>query len=66
MFDVVLLTVAGLQVPVIPFVEVVGSNGAGLPLQIAGTAAKVGIVGGVTVIANVVCVAHCPAFGVNV
>jgi hypothetical protein len=39
-----LLTVAGLQVPVIPLVDVVGNTGAVLPLQIAGTAAKVGVI----------------------
>jgi hypothetical protein len=39
----VLLTVAGLQVPVIPLVDVVGKTGAVAPLQIAGTAANVGV-----------------------
>jgi hypothetical protein len=40
---VVLLTVAGAQVPVIPLVDVVGKTGAVDPPQIAGTAAKVGV-----------------------
>jgi hypothetical protein len=64
--EVVLFTVAGLQVPVIPFVEVVGKIGAVAPLHSAGIAAKVGIVAGLTVMDNVVGLAHCPVFGVNV
>jgi hypothetical protein len=40
----VLLTVAGLQVPVIPLVEIVGNNGATVPLQKGAIAAKVGVV----------------------
>jgi hypothetical protein len=40
----VLLTVAGAQVPVIALVDVVGKTGAVVPLQIAGTAAKVGVI----------------------
>jgi hypothetical protein len=39
----VLLTAAGLQVPVMPLVDVVGKTGAVLPLQIAGTAANEGV-----------------------
>jgi hypothetical protein len=42
---VVLLTVAGLQVPVIPFVEVVGKIGAVAPLQIAEIGANVVVTG---------------------
>jgi hypothetical protein len=61
-----LLTVAGLHVPVIPLVEVVGSTGATAPLQIGGTALKVGSTLELTVTVNVVVVAHCPAAGVNV
>jgi hypothetical protein len=44
----VLLTVAGLHVPVIPLVDVVGKTGAVAPLQIAGIAANVGITIGFT------------------
>jgi hypothetical protein len=62
----VLLTVAGLQFPVIPFVEVVGNTGAVDPVQIGFIAAKVGIMLELTVTFNVVIVAHCPAVGVNV
>ena len=62
----VLLTVAGDHVPVIPFVEVVGSVGAAAPEQIGATAAKVGVTFGLTVTIKVVFVAHCPAVGVNV
>jgi hypothetical protein len=62
----VLLTVAGFQVPVIPFVDVVGKTGAVAPLQIADIAAKVGVVEGFTVTVIVSEVAHWPAVGVNV
>ena len=41
---VVLLTVAGLHAPVIPFVDVVGNTGAALPEHIGATAANVGVV----------------------
>ena len=54
----VLLMVAGLQVPVIPLVEVVGNVGAEEPEQNAGIAANVGVTLGVTVISIVVVVAH--------
>ena len=64
--DVVLLTTAGLQVPVIPLVEVVGNVGAGDPEQKAGIGLKVGVTFGVTVTLKVVVVAHCPAAGVKV
>jgi hypothetical protein len=62
----VLLTVAGLQVPVIPLVDVVGKTGAVAPLQNAGTAANVGVTFGFTVTDKVVVVAQSPAVGVNV
>jgi hypothetical protein len=62
----VLLTVAGLQVPVIPLVDVVGKTGAVAPLQNAGTAAKVGTVFVFTVTFKVVVVAQSPTVGVNV
>ena len=62
---VVVLT-AGLQVPVMPLVEVVGNTGAAAPAQTAGIAAKIGVIGAVTVMLNVVFVAHCPVVGVNV
>lgn len=55
---VVLLTVPGFQVPVIPFVEVDGSTGAIAPLQIGGTAANVGTTFELTVTVSVVVVAH--------
>ena len=63
---VVLLTVAGLHVPLIPLVELAGNIGAVVPLQKAGIAAKVGVVGVVTVVVKVAVVAHCPAVGVKV
>ena len=57
---------AGDQVPVKPLVEVVGSADKVAPEQIGATALKVGVIFGLTVIVNVVVVAHCPAVGVNV
>jgi hypothetical protein len=64
----VLLTVAGLHVPVIPLSDVVGSVGTVPPLQIVNEVPKlkVGVIFGFTVTVNVVVVAHCPAVGVNV
>jgi hypothetical protein len=61
----VLLTVAGLHVPIIPLVEVVGRTGAGDPLQIGAMALKVGVVGEFTVTVSVAPVAHCPTIGVK-
>jgi hypothetical protein len=62
----VLLTVAGLQFPVIPLVEVEGNKGAVDPVQIGFTTANVGVMLELTVTSNVVVDAHCPAAGVNV
>ncbi len=61
----VLLT-AGAQVPLIPFVDVVGNMGAGSPLQMAVTGLKVGVIGEFTVTVSVVIDAHCSAAGENV
>jgi hypothetical protein len=55
---VVLLTVAGLHVPVMPLVEVVGSKGAVDPSQIGAMAVKVGVTVGFTVTVNVAVEAH--------
>ena len=57
---------AGAQVPVIPLLEVVGNAERVPPEQMGATAVKVGVMFGLTVIVNVVVVAHCPAIGVNV
>ncbi len=64
----VVLSSAGNQVPVIGgiLVEDSGSAAKAAPEQIGTTAAKVGKIFGLTVIANVVVVAHCPAVGVKV
>jgi hypothetical protein len=62
----VLLTTAGDQVPVMPFVDVNDNTGAVDPSHIVATAAKVGVTLGVTVTSNVVGVAHWPAVGVKV
>ena len=63
---VAVLFSAGDQVPVIPFVEVVGNAANVPPEQIGFTVANVGVILELTVIVNVCVVAHCPAFGVNV
>ena len=54
----VLLTTAGDQVPLMPFVDVNGSTGATAPEQIGATAVNVGVTFGLTVIVKVVVVAH--------
>ena len=61
------LSNAGLHVPVIPLVEVVGNGDRSSPVHIGATAANVGVAGvEFTTISNVVVVAHCPAVGVKV
>ena len=57
---------AGAQVPVMPLFEVVGSADKVAPEQIGATAVNVGVMFGLTVIVNVVVVAHWPAVGVKV
>ena len=49
-----------------PLLDVVGSGASVAPAQIGATAANVGVIFGLTVIVNVVVVAHCPAVGVKV
>ena len=49
-----------------PLIDVVGSAASADPEQIAATGVKVGRTFGLTVIVNVVVVAHWPASGVNV
>ena len=58
MAEVVLLTVAGLHVPVILFVDVVGKVGAVVPEQIGSIASNVGAMLGLTVKSTVLVVAH--------
>ena len=62
---VAVLSKAGDQVPVIPLVEVVGNADKVAPEHIGATTLKVGVIFGLTVIVNVVVVAHCPAVGVK-
>jgi hypothetical protein len=57
---------AGAQLPVIPFVDVVGSGASVAPKHIGATAVNVGVTFGLTVIVKVAVVAHCPAVGINV
>ena len=63
---VAVLFKAGAQVPLMPFVEVVGIAARASPEQIAATAANVGVINGLTVIVSVVVTAHWPAVCVNV
>ena len=60
------LLIAGDQLPVNPFSEVVGNPAKFDPEQIGATAANVGVIFGLTAIAKVVVVAHCPVAGVKV
>ena len=64
----VLLTVAGLHVPVMPLVDVVGNVGAVAPAQILTLVpnAKVGVTIGFTVTFTVTGLAHADALGVKV
>jgi len=57
---------AGAHVPVIPLLDVVGRAESVAPEQMAATGVKVGVTFGLTVMVNVVVVAHCPAIGVKV
>ena len=61
-----MLSSAGAHVPLMPLVEVVGSGVSGSPEHIAVTGLNVGVISELTVMVNVVVVAHCPAVGVNV
>jgi hypothetical protein len=62
----VLLTVAGLHVPVTPLVEVVGNTGAVAPLHIAAIGLNVGATIGFTTTDKVVALAQSPTVGVKV
>jgi hypothetical protein len=62
----VVLSKAGVQVPVNALLEVVGKADNTPPEQIGATGEKVGVIFGLTVIVKVVVVAHCPTVGVNV
>jgi hypothetical protein len=63
-----LLTVAGVQLPVIPLADVAGNDGTAPPSQMVCEVPKLntGVTLGLTVTANVTVVAHKPASGVNV
>ena len=60
------LIVDGLQVPVMPFSEVVGRVPGVAPTQYGPNWVKVGVAFGFTTTVMVVVLAHCPADGVNV
>ena len=63
---VAVLLIAGLQVPVMALMEVVGKAGIVAPEQYGPTAANAGVIFSLMVMVNVAVVAHCPASGVNV
>ena len=50
----------------IPLLDVVGNGANTVPEQIGATALNVGAIFGLTVMASVAVVAHCPAVGVKV
>ena len=62
---VVVLSIAGAQVPVIPLLEVVGNGDNVAPEHIGATAVNVGVILELTVMVKVVVVAHWPASGVK-
>ena len=61
-----MLSNAGVHVPVMPFVDVVGKAERLSPLQISATGSNVGVTIAFTVMVSVCDVAHCPAVGVKV
>jgi len=63
---VAVLLIAGLQVPVMPFVEINGKAGITVPAQYGPTAAKVGVSNGSMMIVTLVIAAHWPSAGVKV
>lgn len=63
---VAVLLIAGLQVPLIPLLDVVGNAASVAPEHIGATWVNVGVMTGFTVMVIVVLVAHCPAVGVKV
>lgn len=64
----ILSTTAGLHVPLIPFVDVLGNGGTAAPVQIDWKVPKlkVGVTIGFTVTVNVNGSTHCPGAGVNI
>ena len=63
---VVVLSSAGVQVPVMPLLEVVGNGVNVAPEHIGAAAVNVGVILELTVIVKVSVVAHCPGSGVKV
>ena len=63
---VAVLFSAGLQIPLMPLIEVVGNAAMLAPEQMAATGANVGVTGAFTVMVRLAVVAHCPADGVKV
>ena len=63
---VAVLSRAGDQLPVMPFVDVVGRAGNTAPEHIGATGLNAGVMFGLTVMVSVAVVAHWPAAGVKV
>ena len=63
--DAVLIT-AGLQVPLMPLLDIVANNGAVLFWQSVPIEVNTGVICVAIVTSSVVDVAHCPAVGLNV
>jgi len=63
---VVVLSIAGDHVPVMPLFDIVGNELIVAPEQNGPMDANVGVIFGVMVIVKVAVVAHCPAVGVKV
>ena len=61
-----MLLIDGVQVPVIPLFEVVGSAAKVPPAQMADTCVKVGVIFELTVMVILAVLPHCPTFGVKV
>ncbi|MNS50251.1 hypothetical protein D3C72_828930 [compost metagenome] len=57
---------AGVQVPLIPLIELRGNAARAAPEQIGPTCVNTGVRIGFTTIVMVAGIAHCPADGVNV
>lgn len=63
---VVVFVIAGLQVPVMPLLDVVGKGDKISPLQMGANWVNVGVTDGLTMICIVCVFAHCPTLGVKV
>ena len=58
--------IAGVHVPIMPLIDVVGSGAMNCPTQKGPTGVKLGVVFGFTTMVIVAVVPHCPPLGVKV